>query len=56
MSNSQIIEGFEAWWKREVASGLSLSDDFEVAVLRAVAEAAYSAGARKQKLLHRLNG
>jgi hypothetical protein len=51
-----LLKGFESWWKREEASGLALSDSYEVAVLRAVAEAAYKAGARKQKLLHRLNG
>ena len=56
MSTAKIIESFETWWRREEASGLALSDAYEVAVLRAVAEAAYKAGARKQKLLERLNG
>jgi hypothetical protein len=41
---------FERWWQREEASGLALSDTFEVAVLKAIAHAAYAAGMRKRKI------
>jgi hypothetical protein len=44
-----IKESFEKWWKRQEASGLPLSDPFEVAVVKAHSEAAYRAGIRRAK-------
>ena len=41
-------EAFERWWKREESSGLAISDSFEIAVLKAVAKAAYAAGVRRE--------
>lgn len=48
----QLIEAYERWWKRERASGLGLSDDFEIACLEAIARAAYAAGARARLRLN----
>jgi hypothetical protein len=47
--NKKQKESFERWWKREVNSGLALTDDFEVGVIRAMSEAAYKAGIRVAK-------
>lgn len=53
---SHLIEGFGAWWDRQEAAGFGVADPYEVGVLKAVAEAAYKAGARKQRLLNKLIG
>ena len=48
--NKDNEAAFERWWKREESSGLALSDDYEVAVMKTVAKAAYKAGIRKARL------
>lgn len=47
---------FDIWWRREEAGGLALTDPFEVAVIHAVAEAAYKAAWRKKTAKKKVKG
>ena len=52
-----VLEGFEAWWRREESSGIAIEGDtFAMAVLKVMSEAAYKAGARNMKRMCKLRG